>query len=448
MSSATNSSRGERTTQRSRHLAATSGERLAEYRPGTIIADKYELERVIGKGGMGEVWRARNIELDSNVAIKLVHGEGATSEVKQRLMFEARAAARIEHPAIVKVFDLGTTLRGDPFIVMEMVKGASLAERMNEGSFDPVHAVQLLLPIVHALGAAHARGIVHRDVKPENIILSPGEGEVVHPKLVDFGIAKLRDEERERIHITGGGKGMGTPDYMAPEQIHPAGEVDGRADVWALSVVLYECIAGARPFEADSLWRLFHAVCFSEPKTLAELGVCDGELSEIIAQGLAKVPEERWPDTDAMGRALAEWALDAGVDTDLTGKALEVQWLGSGRWMLRNSRSDPNAARRSQTRLTPAIKMSEQVIEVQAVPTDAKASASAVLSAHRAGAQSPALRASSALRRWLRHLPMAYVAGSVALATMVIVLLLLSNQHVERLSSMPIPHLIITPMDH
>jgi serine/threonine-protein kinase len=161
------------------------------YAPGEVIAGKYELVRQLGQGGMGSVWFAKNLDLESEVALKLIRAEVEAEEADERLVKEARAAARLGHRAIVRVFDFGRTSQGDPFIVMELLSGETLAEAIAaRGRIGAVKAVQTLLPIADALAAAHERGIVHRDLKPENIFLSR-ETRKTQPKIVDFGIAKV-----------------------------------------------------------------------------------------------------------------------------------------------------------------------------------------------------------------------------------------------------------------
>src|SRR5262245_61006460 len=221
-------------------------ESIAPYNPGDVVAAKYRLQRLLGEGGMGAVWSAHNVALDSPVAIKLIRGETDREALSQRLQFEARAAARLGHPAIVRVFDIGQTERGDPFIVMELLEGESLAARLDRESRVPgIEAVQLLLPIADALRAAHAKGIVHRDIKPDNILIST-EGDVVQPKLVDFGIAKL-EQAPGGSQLTQQGVVVGSPDYMSPEQARGDDVIDYRTDIWAFCVCLYEAVTGRLP---------------------------------------------------------------------------------------------------------------------------------------------------------------------------------------------------------
>jgi eukaryotic-like serine/threonine-protein kinase len=321
-----------------RPRAADADADATHYVAGEVIASKYQLERLLGTGGMGAVWRARNLTLDADVAIKLIRRDVTANGAATRLLREARAAARLEHPSIVRVFDFGETERGDPFIVMEEVRGESLAELVDrKGRIDATAAVQLLLPIVDALSVVHARGIVHRDVKPDNVILvADAKGHIV-PKLVDFGIAKdapheglepivAADRVPRRRPLTQIGVLMGSPEYMAPEQAAGSAGVDAAADIWAVSVVLYELLSGRRPFEGDDLEGQLIQIISAEPPSLLDRGVADEVLWSIIARGLEKDPPNRWPSMRALGCALAEWLIARGVRADVSGADLESHW--------------------------------------------------------------------------------------------------------------------------
>src|SRR6187455_1321689 len=194
------------------------------YQPGDLIHDKYQLVRPLGQGGMGTVWVAQNTVLQVSVAVKLIAlgDQHDADETAERLLREARAAARLDHPAIVRVFDFGRTDHGDPFIVMELLHGESLADILARDSRMPgVQAVRAMLPIADALASAHDKGVVHRDVKPENVILSTTEDGRTQPKLLDFGIASLQEKSTritQEKRLTREGSVVGTPAYMSPEQ--------------------------------------------------------------------------------------------------------------------------------------------------------------------------------------------------------------------------------------
>ncbi len=308
--------------------SATTAVEPHEYAPGDLLENRYRLERLLGEGAQGSVWLAHNVALDARVAIKLVHAEEATELPILRLEKEARAAARLGHAAVVRVFDFGRTVHGDAYIVMEHLEGQSLGDRLfEEGRLSPVESLRALLPIADALVAAHARGIVHRDLKPENIFLTQ-EGDSIQPKLLDFGIAKLGIGRRS---ITAAGALVGSPAYASPEQAACDDEIGVHTDVWSFSVVLYECLTGKVPFDSEDYPELFRMIGQDAPESILDHGVGDAELWEIIRRGLAKDPAHRWPTMHGLGQALAAWLAARGVREDITGVLLESKWSVSSR---------------------------------------------------------------------------------------------------------------------
>ena len=297
------------------------------YNAEDVVAGKYQLIRILGEGGMGEVWEARNIGLDSAVAIKLIRADLNEDSAAERLVQEARAAARLGHPAIVRVFDVGETHFGDPFIVMERLRGDNMGDLLGtEGRLTAVAAVQILLPIADALATAHIKGIVHRDIKPENIYLAEDETGELQPKLVDFGVAKLENAEVDS-KLTLRGTIVGSPGYLAPEQARGSEAADYRVDIWAFSVVLYELITGVPPFTGGNYNALLRSIVEDNPTPTVEHRAGDAELWSILERGLRKDAQERWPSMQEYGRALAHWAFSQGVDEDICGTGLEAKWL-------------------------------------------------------------------------------------------------------------------------
>jgi eukaryotic-like serine/threonine-protein kinase len=319
------------------------GDRGSGYAPGDLVTSKYRLERPLGAGGQAAVWEARNLALDSRVALKLLHESVPEEAQSERLLREARAVARLGHPAVVRVFDLATTARGELFIVMELLEGTSLADELLERRrLSAREAVQLLLPIIDALGVAHAQGIVHRDVKPENIFLTR-DGAATQPKLLDFGIVKLK-RTPEPGWKTAAGTVLGTPAYLSPEQAECVPDVDHRADIWALSATLYECVTGRLPFEAETDDALFGQITRSEPASILDHAAGDPALWAIVRRGLAKAREDRWQSMPALGQALARWLVAHGVDRDASGVALEAKWLAGEPEVERSVRTLPNVS--------------------------------------------------------------------------------------------------------
>lgn len=301
----------------------------AGFRAGDLIGERYQLCECIGAGAMGAVFRAHDRLLDAEIAMKLVRVDPEHQDAEratQRLLLEARAIARISHPGIVRIFDFGC-VGGVPFIAMELLSGESLLELMlREGPMDPVRAVRLLLPVADAISVGHRRAVVHRDIKPENVFLATDELGRVQPKLVDFGVARLREGGSR---LTRPGALMGTPDYMAPEQAQAEPDVDHRADVWAFAVVLYELMTMRRPFsdaKHTGYLTILKAIVADDPPSLAESGVTDRALWSIIERALEKRRERRWQSMRELGDALAEWLLDHGVEEDAYGAALRTRW--------------------------------------------------------------------------------------------------------------------------
>jgi len=235
----------------------------ADWGPGTVILGRYRLESILGKGGMGSVWRAEHLQLRSPVAVKLL--DAAISNNQQmlaRFMREAQSAAALRSPHVVQIFDHGVE-DGTAFIAMELLQGESLAERIARLKQLPVEEViRFLSQVLRAIGKAHDTGIVHRDLKPDNIFICADEPEFA--KVLDFGVAKVTSGELTAAtgNRTQTGMMIGTPYYMSPEQTQ-AKEVDARADLWAIAVIAYECLVGRKPFTGDSFGELVIAICTS-----------------------------------------------------------------------------------------------------------------------------------------------------------------------------------------
>ena len=312
-----------------------SGEKLGESKPdaasryvvGEIVADKYKLLSLLGEGGMGSVWVAKNLALDAQVALKLIRGDMATQATEDRFLTEARAAARLKHPAICRVFDFGRTRHNEPFMVMELLTGETLGEVLDrENRLPAIQAVQILLPIADALGAAHVRGVVHRDLKPDNIFLADADGRL-QPKILDFGIAKLAASPVTDTRITQAGTVVGSPDYMAPEQARGLEDIDHRADVWELCVLLYECVTGRVPFEDANYNALLRHIIEDEIRPIVEFGAGDEELWEVMKKGFEKDREKRFQSMRELGEALAAWLMARGVMEDVSGHSLRAAWV-------------------------------------------------------------------------------------------------------------------------
>jgi serine/threonine protein kinase len=290
------------------------------YAAGDIIASKYHLVRMIGKGGMGVVWEAHSDALDIRVAIKLIPSTLSNAEDQKRLIYEAQAVARLVDPAIIRVFDCGKTFHGEPYVVMELLTGHDLASRLDErGRLPPIEAVRTLLPIIRALGIAHDANIVHRDVKPENVFLTKTASGEEQPKLLDFGLAKVDLTWDKRL--THAGAAMGSPCYMSPEQARGE-EVDCRADLWAFCVVLYETVTGQLPFDGDTYNAIMYSILSAPIVSLPELSIDEPELWGILSRGFERDRERRWQSSAELLRVLSDWLLERGIFQDLSGVSL------------------------------------------------------------------------------------------------------------------------------
>jgi eukaryotic-like serine/threonine-protein kinase len=281
-------------------------------KPGDVVAGKYRLESLIGEGGMGYVLAATHVELGELVALKFLRPEALQfEELLGRFAREAQASARIKSEHVARVYDVGTTPIGIPYIVMEHLQGQDLATLMASGKRLSVEtAVEYVMQACEGVASAHALGIVHRDIKPENLFLTqaaPGSPSVV--KLLDFGISKVDLTTRQ---VPQNSRGMaqttallGSPRYMSPEQIRNSTQVDGRADIWALGCVLYELLAAHPAFDAPSIMELGAAILGDEPVPVRVLANhVAPELDAIVTRCLQKRPEARFRNVAELAAAL------------------------------------------------------------------------------------------------------------------------------------------------
>jgi serine/threonine-protein kinase len=245
-----------------------------DMKAGNLVAGRYRLERPLGQGGMGEVWAAVHLITGKQVALKALKAEkAARPELVHRFFREARAATVVGHANVVEVHDV-FSFDGAPVMVMELLEGESLGEKLRrERQLSLAELATLLVPVISAVGTAHARGIVHRDLKPENIFLARDGAERCTPKVLDFGIAKLAQEDlsAEAAELTRTGSMVGTPFYMAPEQAAGERDLDHRCDVWALGVICFEALLGRRPFEGDNFGQIFKRIITEQPASLRQL---------------------------------------------------------------------------------------------------------------------------------------------------------------------------------
>ncbi|WP_155798128.1 serine/threonine-protein kinase, partial [Sorangium cellulosum] len=275
--------------------------------PGQHVTSTLRLARQLGKGAMGSVWVADHLSLGTQVAVKFMSPVYAEqSGFVERFRREAMAAAQIKSPHVAQVFDHGVTHDGAPYIVMELLEGEDLKSRIQRlGALPPVEVTTIVSQTAKALGRAHQLGIVHRDVKPDNIFLLDVEGELF-VKVVDFGVAKrVQGAPQGELGVTSTGHVLGTPLYMSPEQLLSAKHVDFRADLWGLAVVVYHALTGQVPFTGETLGALsvvLHTGIFTPPSALRP------ELSPAIdawmKRALALDPAARFGSARQMAEAL------------------------------------------------------------------------------------------------------------------------------------------------
>lgn len=280
---------------------------------GRVLADTYQIQRVVGEGGMGRVYEARHLRLRGRrFAIKVLHKEYARQpEVVSRFRREAEASSAIAHPNVIDVFDVGTTNDGQPYLVGEFLEGEELAVVLKRaGKFDAATAVHIARQVCRALAAAHAHGVIHRDMKPENVFVHQKDGTLT-AKVIDFGISKTSSNQ---THVTRTGVIMGTPSYMAPEQARGE-KTDARTDVYAVGALLYHLLTGRKPFESEDAAVILTAVLTEQPLRPRAIDSAIPEALELVVQhAMAKDPTERFQNMRELEAALAPFdAVSSGV---------------------------------------------------------------------------------------------------------------------------------------
>lgn len=263
---------------------------LIEAFPGQRLVDKYRIDALIGQGGMGAVYRATHLELDRVVALKVVLPDYVSNnETLERFRREARAAARLNHPSVITIYDFGVLENGRAYLAMELLNGRSLRDEIEKlGIISPKRSLEILKPVCEAVQAAHNAGVIHRDLKPDNIILESLELGLESIKVVDFGIAKLKEKSGKSLTLTGPGLVMGTPHYMSPEQCKGE-ELDTRSDVYSLGVMLYEMLAGQVPFDAPTPSAVIIQHAIDPPRRISLIRRdIRPEIEEVIMKSLTK----------------------------------------------------------------------------------------------------------------------------------------------------------------
>ncbi len=286
--------------------------------------DRYELLSVLGEGGFGTVFRARHLVLDQLFAVKVLHAERADEASIKRFLREAKTVAALGSPHIVKVTDGGISDDNVYFIVMELLDGRPLDALLEaEGALDVDRVVRIGKQILKGLEVAHANGVVHRDLKPANVFITTDEHGKELAKILDFGISKIRKPGLE--DITRENAFLGTPRYMAPEQLFSATTVDARADLYATACVLYRALSGALPFDADSIAQLATKIATDRPTPLRErIDGLPASLEYVIDRGLSKDADGRWQTATEMLDALVSVERGVSLDVPIDGPTFEM----------------------------------------------------------------------------------------------------------------------------
>jgi serine/threonine-protein kinase len=281
---------------------------LAEPRPGDVIAGKYRVERILGTGGMGVVLAARHLKLDELVAVKFLLGEHARNpEVVARFIREAWAAAKIKSDHVVRVLDVSTLEDGTPYLVMEHLDGEDLGAVVERGRLDVALAIDCVVQVCEAVAEAHQAGIVHRDLKPQNLFVTRRGDGCLRVKVLDFGISKVGDGPS----LTQTDAVMGSPVYMAPEQLASSKNVDARADIWALGIILYQLLCGRLPFDGPTIAQVCTRVLYGAPLPLRDHGcTVPGPVEAAVLRCLAKMPADRFATVAELAAALAPHGSD------------------------------------------------------------------------------------------------------------------------------------------
>lgn len=339
----------------------SDGNEQPRFHAGELVQGRYELSRVLGIGGIGEVWAAEDIRLQRMVALKTLRVDDP--DLVERFVREARETAALTHPAIVRVFDFGLSEDRTPYLVMELLEGVSLSEVLRSGPISEEEVVMIGVRLADALAYAHGRGLVHRDVKPENVVFC-FDGGRLHAKLIDFGLVKNVRQDHARA-LTRAGTFVGTPEYASPEQARGLA-LSGKTDVWSLAVILYHALAGRPPFRGVTPMHCLRSV-LSDP--ISPLG-CSAELWGILTRALDRDVARR-PEADELADQLHAWLATRGLQSDAVG-AFPIDFLPE---LARSEAREPGSTRPPRTsviRSIPPARLAKEPSRSLGIPPPAK----------------------------------------------------------------------------
>ncbi|MDB4987270.1 MAG: Protein kinase, partial [Myxococcaceae bacterium] len=323
---------------------------------GEIIADKYQIEGVIGEGGMGIVVSAWHLGLRQRVAIKLLLSDGGMIEeaALERFQREARAAARIRSEHVCRVLDVGMLPAGTPYLVLEYLEGCDLSDELTRrGRLPADEAVGYVLEACEALAEAHLSGIIHRDLKPANLFLSRRSNGSRCLKLLDFGVSKsIAETSLAKFSLTKTSSIIGSPIYMSPEQLNSAKDVDERTDIWAMGALTYELLTGRPPFYGETIPQLVSQVLHTDPETFAALGVAAPfGLEDVLRKALSKKRDDRFATVGEFATAIGKFAPDSAMSVS---RILQVRASSDVRDALPETLAEREVRRTPRSGLKPA----------------------------------------------------------------------------------------------
>jgi eukaryotic-like serine/threonine-protein kinase len=312
--------------------AYDGGEATSLPQPGDVIAGKYRVQELLGHGGMGAVFGAIHLVSGKHVALKWMLRSSSRERERSRFVREARVAARVDHPNVVDVYDIGQDGDRGLYLVMQLLRGESLAARIDRGRMEIVETIDLLVQAMRGVAAVHAAGVIHRDLKPDNIFLcGPREDGSFDAKVLDFGISAVTGRDLSDVTLTRDGAILGTPCYMSPEQLRDSRAIDVRADVYAFGVILFEALTGEVPFRSNSHNGLVFEIFTNRPPSPRTLRseLAPG-LAKVILRALEKERDARFPSVDALIDALVPYGSGARRSLPPQTQARGWIWVACG----------------------------------------------------------------------------------------------------------------------